>query len=304
MPSTFSPLRYPGGKSQLASYVSYLLTKNNINGTYIEPFAGGAGVAIRLLLDDNINSIWINDYDKAIYSVWYSILYHPKQLIELIEKVPFDYYSGHYMSKEFSIAFWKEQKKIYSENKTHQNSIELGFSTLFLNRTNRSGIIKGGPIGGFNQNGVSQIYSRFNKQTLIKKINLIHDQRDRIKLTRKDTIKLIPEIQKQVDSKNSFIFFDPPYFEQGKNLYYSSFDKHGHETLANAILTLSDFKWITTYDKSQQISALYQSNKKNFEYDIRYSANNKKRGHAPELLFASPSLQIDSYDSVNLLPIK
>lgn len=304
MSHTLSPLRYPGGKTQLVNYVLYLLEKNKVNGTYIEPFAGGAGVAIKLLLDNHVKNIWINDYDKAIYSVWYSILHQPKQLIDLIKKVPFDYYDGHHISKNFSISFWKNQKKIYFENKTHQNSIELGFSTLFLNRTNRSGIIMGGPIGGFEQKGTSQIYSRFNKQTLIKKINLIYEQKNRIKLTRKNATKLIPEIQEQVDSKNSFIFFDPPYFEQGKNLYYSSFDKHGHETLANAILTLSDFKWITTYDKSQQISELYQSNQKNFEYDIRYSANNKKRGHAPELLFASPSLQIDSYDSVNLLPIK
>lgn len=304
MPSTFSPLRYPGGKSQLTNYVHHLLVVNKVQGTYIEPFAGGAGVAIKLLLDNSVNSIWINDYDKAIYSVWYSILHQPKQLINLIEKVPFDYYGGHHKSKNFSINFWKEQKKNYSEYKNHQNSLELGFSTLFLNRTNRSGIIKGGPIGGIDQNGTSQIYSRFNKQTLIKKINLIHNQRNRIKLTRKDAAKLISDIQKQVDPKNSFIFFDPPYFEQGKNLYYSSFDENGHKHLADAILKLTDFNWITTYDKSQRISELYQSNQKKFEYGIRYSANNKKRGHAPELLFASPSLQIDSYDSVNLLPIK
>ena len=43
MPATYSPLRYPGGKTKFYTYVKELLECNNLIGeTYMEPFAGGA----------------------------------------------------------------------------------------------------------------------------------------------------------------------------------------------------------------------------------------------------------------------
>lgn len=298
-----SPFRYPGGKTQLSNYIHHLLKQNNVSDMYIEPFAGGAGIPLKLLLENKIKRIWINDYDKSIYSVWYAILNKSEELKNKIYSVPFDYYTGHDISPEFSINFWKEQKKIYSGNKTHQNSVDLAFATLFLNRSNMSGIINGGPIGGYSQNGTSQIYSRFNKKTLINKITTISSRKKQIRLTRKNALDMIPMIKKEISPSSCFIFFDPPYFGQGQNLYYSSFNKKGHELLSKEILSLHEYRWITTYDKTKQITDMYQDNNKNFEYHLRYSANNKKRGSAPELLFASPTLKIDSYDKVNLLSI-
>ena len=44
-----SPLRYPGGKAQLFPLVRDIIVANRLNGaTYIEPFAGGAGLALKL----------------------------------------------------------------------------------------------------------------------------------------------------------------------------------------------------------------------------------------------------------------
>lgn len=295
-----SPFRYPGGKTQLYSFVNHLLKLNSITGTYIEPFAGGSGLAIKLLLEQQVENVWINDYDKSIYSVWYAILNKPRALISKIREVPFDYNTGHLVNPTYSIHFWRNQKATYIANKNHQNSLELAFATLFLNRTNTSGIINGGPLGGLSQKNVTQIYARFNKETLIQKIESIHQYRKNIRLTRMNALKMIPVMENEIDKTDSFIFFDPPYFEQGKNLYYSSFDEDGHRSLSNEILSLMSFKWITTYDKSPQISDFYSTNDQNFEYDIRYSANNKKRGRAPELMFASPCLKIDSFDTVNL----
>lgn len=300
MPQTASPLRYPGGKSQLYRFIVHLLQLNSVNEMYLEPFAGGSGLPMKLLLEGKVNNVWINDYDQAIYSVWYAILWHHEELIEQIEKVPFDYYTGHTISPKFSIDYWKKQKRCYSKLKDLGFSMKLAFATLFLNRTNTSGIINGGPVGGLNQAGLTQIYARFNKKTLINKIILINNVKSHIRLTHENALNLIPSINNTVNKENSFIFFDPPYYEQGKNLYLSSFNHSGHEALASEILRLTDYKWITTYDKSTQIEDLYFKNGQNFEYNIRYSANNKKRGHAPELMFASPKLKIDSFDNVHL----
>lgn len=305
MPQTLSPFRYPGGKTQLYSFVEHLLVENGINGTYIEPFAGGAGLPIKLLHNNIVNNVWINDYDKSIYSVWYAILHHPDQLISRINEVPFDYYDNvNSTTKDFTnLEYWKSIKKLYLKEKNYQSSIDNAFATLFLNRTNRSGIITGGPLGGLSQSN-TKIFARFNKKTLINKINLIHSHSDRIKLTRKNALDMVPQIRESVDQDNSFIFFDPPYYDQGNNLYYSSFDSIGHDNMSKSILSMTNYNWITTYDKSPQISELYSVATQKFEYQIRYSANNSKRGNAPELMFASPRLNISSLGNVHLHELK
>lgn len=300
MPQTDSPFRYPGGKTQLYSFVSYLLKKNKINGTYVEPFAGGAGVAIRLLFNSKVQKSWINDYDISIYSVWYYILEKPQELIKLIKNVPFDYKTGHEVNKQTSIAFWRKQHDYYVKHKNGEKSLALAFATLFLNRTNRSGIINGGPVGGFEQAHSTQIFARFNKKSLIKKINKIHSFKDNIILTNYDANDLIPILQKKLDSENSFIFFDPPYFKQGSGLYFTSFNNEGHKILAQKIMSLKDNYWITTYDVDPHIIDYFKDNDKNYSYELMYSANNKRRGKASELLFASPNLEIESYDNVHL----
>ncbi|MDR1086385.1 MAG: DNA adenine methylase [Deltaproteobacteria bacterium] len=129
----YSPLRYPGGKSKLVPFVKLLITKAHSEcSTYIEPFAGGAGIALALLLEGVVEKITVNDYDKAIYSVWRAIKSEPLKLIKLIIETPID------------INEWHKQRNIY--NCTRGYSVELAFAALFLNRVNRSGIITGGPI--------------------------------------------------------------------------------------------------------------------------------------------------------------
>ena len=67
MPSSFSPLRYPGGKSQLYDYVKRIIDYNDLLGeTYVEPFAGGAGLAMKLLLNNDVKRmIMISQYIRS-----------------------------------------------------------------------------------------------------------------------------------------------------------------------------------------------------------------------------------------------
>lgn len=262
---------------------------NDIHGTYIETFAGGAAIGLKLLFSEQVEKIVINDYDKSIYSVWEAILKHPDYLIDCINSVPFDYY--HETDSEESLTFWKKQRSVYFSEKNDAHSLPGAFATLFLNRTNRSGIITGGPLGGWTQEK-TKLGARFNKSTLIKKIEAIYEHRDSITISNEDAVKLIPKIQSIYEPEDTFIFFDPPYYDQGGKLYYSSLEENDHSRIAEEILALKNYYWIVTYDHNPIIRQIYLDAPGRFEYKLRYSANN--RGSAPEYLFGSKKLKMES----------
>jgi DNA adenine methylase len=177
MKNNLSPLRYPGGKTQVYEFVRELIELNG-SLTYIEPYMGGMGIALKLLLNNNVQKIMVNDYDKAIYAFWYSVLNYTDYLINLIETTP------------ITIEEWKKQRIIQQNKDVSEDLLELGFSTLFLNRTNRSGIIKAGVIGGLQQNSDYKLDCRFNKDKIIEKIKLIASMKSRIKLYNMDAEKI------------------------------------------------------------------------------------------------------------------
>ena len=184
----YSPLRYPGGKSKLTPLVEKLMQSAGINnGVYIEPFVGGGGVALSLLINKKVRKIVINDYDVAIYSVWYAILNETDEFLKMIDNAV------------LTVDEWKKQKDYYLKNKTTY-SIQLAFATFYLNRTNRSGILKAGPIGGYAQKGNYPISARFNKEKLKERVKLIASYKSKIKLYNmeiKDFIrKVIPRYRK------------------------------------------------------------------------------------------------------------
>ena len=274
MPVTNSPLRYPGGKSQLAPYVIDLLKENDLlHGVYVEPFAGGAGIAWRLLLDGYVNEVWINDIDRSIHAFWAAVLRHSDDLCERIE------------STEVTIAEWHKQRAIQQESRP--KILDLAFSTFFLNRTNRSGILKAGVIGGLSQNGDYLLNCRFNKPDLIARIKRIAIYRDQIKLSRLDaeifisnSIQKLPEV--------SLVNIDPPYFSKGPGLYCSFYKPEDHASLAKAIRKINR-PWMLTYDDAPEIRLLYQDLPTAYS-SLNYSAQTKRVG--VELLVLSPKLKI------------
>ena len=116
----YSPLRYPGGKNRLAKFIAQICVDNNINGHYIEPYAGGASVALYLLFENKVKEITINDKDKSIYAFWHSVLYKTNDLINLIIKTP------------VNIKTREIQRKIQKNKASEKDLLKLGFSTFFL----------------------------------------------------------------------------------------------------------------------------------------------------------------------------
>jgi DNA adenine methylase len=272
MPVTDTPLRYPGGKTQLSPFVSELLRSNDLfQCVYCEPFAGGAGIAVKLLLDGTISEAWINDIDPAIYAFWFSVLNSTDELCKRIEKTTVD------------IPEWQKQKKIYANERT--NLLKLGFATLFLNRTNRSGILKGGVIGGINQTGNYGIDCRFNKAELIRKIRRIALYKDQIHLTCTDARTYLSTGIKKLP-QHSLINIDPPYYKAGPDLYTNSYQHRDHELLSKTIQSLSHH-WMLTYDDVLEIRAMYP-NSRQFNKSLTYYAQVKRS--AVELLILSEKL--------------
>jgi DNA adenine methylase len=265
----YSPLRYPGGKAKLINYFKDLILKNNLlKGTYVEIYAGGASIALSLLIDGYVSKITINDKDKSIFAFWKSIINYPKEICDLIKKTP------------LNIKHWRIQKNIQKnkdnydlENK--QDIITLGFSTLFLNRTNRSGILNAGVIGGLKQTGEWKMNARYNKENLISKINLISKYKKKIKLYNLDAVDLIKEIKNKLPKK-TLIYLDPPYYYKGKELYMNYYEYKDHKKIADAIKEINT-NWVVTYDDVGPINNLYVGFD-NYSYLLNYSAANSGKG--------------------------
>lgn len=280
----YSPLRYPGGKNKLAKFVALVCEKNNINGHYIEPYAGGASVALYLLINGFVKEITINDFDRAIYAFWHSVFNNTEKFCKKIKNT------------EISIDNWKKFKKIHT-NKISADLFDLGFATFFLNRTNHSGVLDGGIIGGVGQKGNYKIDCRFNKEDLIKRIKLLVKYKKNIHLCNLDALKLIDAIQKNSQSQNVIFYFDPPYYLKGPSLYMNHYKSNDHKEVSEKIKTIKNFKWIVSYDNTAQIKKLYFDVRKK-EYSFFHTANKIKEGK--EILFFSKNLIIP----MNLNPVK
>lgn len=271
-----SPLRYPGGKSALTSLVSQILVENRLQRVrYGEPFAGGCGLALNLLFDGLVSEICINDIDASIWAFWHSVLNETDELCDRIS------------SCEISVEEWERQRNVQREG-LGAGTLELGFSTFFLNRTNRSGVIKeAGVIGGKDQSGPYKIDCRFNRLGLTDRIKRIARYRDRIHLTRTDALDFLKAIDGHQNEK-TFLCIDPPYFTKGASLYTSFYGEGDHVQLAHQVLELKS-PWIVTYDNSDEIRQLYRT-RRTIPFDIRYSLETKRIG--TELLVASKHLRL------------
>jgi len=254
-----SPLRYPGGKACIFPFISSLFYENNLLGVnYAEPYAGGSGLALKLLFNEYVNQISINDFDYSIYSFWKSILESNLRFCDWIEDV------------EINIENWQYFKSI-QKNPYEFSQFEVAQAIFFLNRTNVSGVIKGGPIGGFEQKGKYKIDARFNKDDLIKRIERIDNFKHRIIVSNLDGLSFLRNLNKS--TKNTFVYLDPPYVHKGADLYMNYFKEKDHERLAQQVEKINH-KWLVSYDNNDFIINLYGKQKR-LRYSLSQSASNR-----------------------------
>lgn len=280
MKNIYSPLRYPGGKSKLTSFISSICDLNGINGVYIEPYSGGASIALNLLIDGVVEKIVINDKDRSIYAFWHSVLYETDSFCKLIEDAV------------LTVEEWKVQKEIQLKKETI-DLLTLGFSTFYLNRTNRSGIIKAGVMGGINQSGNYLMNCRFKKGDLINRIKLIACYKNAISLFNLDAIELIDLISKDINFSNSLFYLDPPYYFKASTLYLNHYKPNEHKEIAKKIQELKGSYWIVSYDNVSEIKELYNERKK-IEFSLVHSVYEIREGK--EIIFFSDNLSYNESD--------
>lgn len=249
----------------MSKFIVALLHSNDLVGAdYLEPYAGGAGVALSLLVHGHVSTIHINDLDVAIYSFWHSVLNDTERLCRLI------------VDTKVTVEEWHRQRDIHAD-KAHASKLDLGFSTFFLNRTNRSGIIcSGGMIGGQKQSGDWSIDARFNKSELVHRIERIAGLRHKIRLHNKDAEKLMRKLIPKLPQK-SLVYLDPPYYIKGqRRLYANSYSHDDHACIAELIQNCPR-PWLVSYDDRPEIRALYRKQRTR-KQSIAYTARDRYVG--------------------------
>lgn len=273
-----TPLRYPGGKAALAGLVREILNRNQLQGgILVEPYAGGAGASIKLLLEGHVSELWLNDKDIGVRSFWQSVLREGERFCEQIQTCP------------FTLPEYDRQREI-QKNPGAYTRFEVGFATFYLNRTSRSGIIRNaGPIGGRHQQGRWRLHARFNRDALADRVALIATHADQIRITGSDAIRWLRGLNTKLPAKRSLVFLDPPYFNKGRELYLNAYREKDHRRLAEFLQQDARFPWILTYDAVEAIRQHYQDRQMRM-VDLRYSAARKRR--ARELLIMSDRTEI------------
>lgn len=272
-----SPLRYPGAKWRLDGFVEALLQDNGLAaGHYAEPYAGGASLALSLMYRGSVSEIHLNDFDRSVWAFWKCATEHSAELIERVR------------AAKLTIDEWQVQRDVQAQKKT-ASIVDLGFSTFYMNRTNRSGILTAGVIGGKDQLGPWKLDARFNKANLIERLQRVARHRSQIHVTRLDALTFTRRRSSTLPPTKSLVYLDPPYFVKGQELYMNAYAECDHATLAHAVRNELRLPWLVSYDDVPQIRRLYSPTHRT-SYMLRYSASSTRRGR--ELIFARPGLKI------------
>lgn len=285
----YSPLRYPGGKAKLAPLMKLLIEKTgHQNGVFIEALAGGAGIALDCLFSGAVPKIVINDADGGVYSFWRAILDETDRFINDVMTVP------------ITVDQRELQRDRYKALFNRGYSYELGFATFYLNRTNRSGIIKGGAIGGNEQGGTYKLGARFNREALAEKICNIAAHKEQIDVYCEDFREFLPFCE-MVYAGNALVYLDPPYYQKGKQLYTKYFTEDDHMALSQFLRKPHDLDWVLSYDDCPEVSKLYWG----FTYrDVIMNYSLARKRHTKEVMFFSNDEMIPTKQELEAREIK
>lgn len=271
-----SPLRYPGGKWRWESYFHRVLSLNDLNGaTYVEPYAGGASLALSLLFSGSVSEIHLNDLDRSIFAFWHTVLRQNKELVRRVS------------STRLTVKEWEKQKEIHLQRST-ANLFDLGFATFYLNRTNISGVLNGGIIGGKDQSGEWKIDARFNRTNLAERLRRVGQYSAQIHIANLDAIEFLGSVVPELPN-STLVYLDPPYYEKGRDLYLNAYDDEDHLIVKRAIRKHVKKNWIVSYDDVPPVRRLY-SRFRSRRMKLNYSARVSRIGR--EVLFFAQGVRI------------
>lgn len=275
MPVTQTPMRYPGGKSRLYPVMSSLLACNDLSGgTWAEPFCGGAGLALALLIKGDVSRVVLADADPAVVSVWFACRDQPAELCRFVSEVP------------VTVSEWRRRREVWQ--RLSEPSFELACATLFLSRTNRAGILGARPTGGLSQDGPEGIASRFCREGVCRKIRAVASRADSVEVLWCGWAEFLGEVSPKL-GKGSVTYLDPPYVGAGPGLYRRSLSTDEHERLAGTLRRMTT-PWLLSVDDCGLTRELYRGFPQT-DIGISYTATAKRR--AAELLVAGGGVALE-----------
>lgn len=176
--------------------------------------------------------------------------------------------------------------------------LQLGIAGLFFNRTNFSGVIGSGPIGGQAQTSDYSIGCRFNKATVLSQIQSAAKFGGKIKVHFGDAITFLRRNAERISTGYSLVYVDPPYYGQGRKLYRHHYNDADHANLA-AFITAQAYPWMLSYDDHARIRELYAKSQMQpiyLDYKVRSSRT------ARELVISNLKIPPPVYEVPTPLP--
>lgn len=270
-----SPFRYPGGKGFLTPFLASELTHRfqTTKPHFAEPYCGGAGAALNLLVEEKVDFLHLNDADIRIFSAWYAIVNETNRFIDAI------------FENTATIKNWERFLRILHDTSHTEYNFDVGFAAFFINRTSRSGVLLGsGPIGGYNQDGKWKIDARYYKDALANRVERIGKYRSSIEVSRMDGLEFCKSLRSRNVLDRTFLFIDPPYVKAGSRLYHDGMNSSKHNSLAAWLVAGNAPHWLLTYDDHPIVRENYAA-MQDFRLDVRYSL--ARRRMEGELLYMS-----------------
>lgn len=274
----YSPLRYPGGKARFAPFIAEVMRANSlVGGHYLEPFAGGAGVALELLFDGHADHVHINDLDPAVHAFWAAATCVPEEMLRLLHDTP------------ISMDQWHHWRSVMVSGNPDFSLADRGFATLFVNRTNRSGILKGGVIGGKAQAGEYKLDARFSKDMISARLQRIAENAGKITVYCEDAFLLLSRAA-DILPECSLIYLDPPYYVKGRGLYRNFYNHNDHLQIAQLLQSPTfNRPWVVSYDRAPEICEMY-CHTEALSYGLHYTAQSRYVGD--EVMFFKEGIKV------------
>ena len=278
-------LRYPGSKNSLLPMLLPMVAKRFQEPTddtrctmYVEPFfGGGSGLALLYSLPSDA-SVWINDLDQGIHSVWQAARSSPSELKRAI------------MLIRPSVDLFYELKNDELSGRYTGDVVRDAARKIALHRLSVSGYgsKSGGPLGGKDQKAKEYaVDCRWNPQGIAHAVNrasrILGRFEDRLRISRLPALDVVEAV-----GPSALVYLDPPYVVQGGALYSTNMSHDDHKSLACA-LRRSKASWLLSYDECPLVRQLYQwadCTPVNITYSNR--VERERRAKSSELLIRPP----------------